>query len=39
MALDAKIVTDDNALFRHKDLEAKPDHEASEIEKEAKRSA
>jgi succinyl-CoA synthetase beta subunit len=36
VAVDAKIVTDDNALFRHKDLEAKPDHEASEIEKEAK---
>ncbi|MFA6434338.1 MAG: ADP-forming succinate--CoA ligase subunit beta [Elusimicrobiales bacterium] len=36
VAVDSKIVTDDNALFRHKDLEAKPDHEASEIEKEAK---
>ena len=36
LALDSKIVTDDNALFRHKDLEAKPDHEASAIEKEAK---
>ena len=36
LAIDSKIVTDDNALFRHKDLEAKPDHEASEIEKEAK---
>jgi len=36
LALDSKIVTDDNALFRHKDLAAKPDHEASEIEKEAK---
>ena len=36
LALDAKIVTDDNALFRHKDLAEKPDHEASEIEKEAK---
>ncbi len=36
VAVDAKIVTDDNALFRHKDLAAKPDHEASEIEKEAK---
>ena len=36
IALDSKIVTDDNALFRHKDLAAKPDHEASEIEKEAK---
>lgn len=36
VAVDSKIVTDDNALFRHKDLAAKPDHEASEIEKEAK---
>ncbi|MDA8132395.1 MAG: ADP-forming succinate--CoA ligase subunit beta [Elusimicrobia bacterium] len=36
IALDSKIVTDDNALFRHKDQAAKPDHEASEIEKEAK---
>lgn len=36
VAIDAKIVTDDNALFRHKELAAKPDHEASEIEKEAK---
>jgi len=35
-AIDSKIVTDDNALFRHKDLASKPDHEASEIEKEAK---
>ena len=36
IALDAKIVPDDNALFRHKDQAAKPDHEASEIEREAK---
>ena len=36
LALDAKIVTDDNALFRHKDQAARPDHEASDIEKEAK---
>jgi len=36
LTVDAKIVTDDNALFRHKDLAAKPDHESSEIEKEAK---
>ncbi|HOW88818.1 MAG TPA: ADP-forming succinate--CoA ligase subunit beta [Elusimicrobiales bacterium] len=35
-ALDAKVVTDDNALFRHKDLAARPDHESSEIELEAK---
>jgi len=36
LAIDSKIVTDDNALFRHKDQAARPDHEASEIEKEAK---
>ncbi|MDP2864819.1 MAG: ADP-forming succinate--CoA ligase subunit beta [Elusimicrobiota bacterium] len=36
IALDSKIVTDDNALFRHKEQAAKPDHEATEIEKEAK---
>ena len=36
IAIDSKIVTDDNALFRHKDQAARPDHEASEIEKEAK---
>ncbi|MCG2726716.1 MAG: ADP-forming succinate--CoA ligase subunit beta [Elusimicrobia bacterium] len=37
IALDSKIVIDDNALFRHKDLQAKEDHESSEIEKEAKK--
>ncbi|MGD9641897.1 MAG: ADP-forming succinate--CoA ligase subunit beta [Elusimicrobiales bacterium] len=36
LALDSKLVTDDNALFRHKDQAAKPDHEATEIEKEAR---
>ena len=36
LALDSKIVTDDNALFRHKDQANRPDHEASEIEREAK---
>jgi succinyl-CoA synthetase beta subunit len=36
VAIDSKIVTDDNALFRHKELALKPDHEASGIEKEAK---
>ncbi|MBU2529473.1 MAG: ADP-forming succinate--CoA ligase subunit beta [Elusimicrobia bacterium] len=36
LAIDSKIVTDDNALFRHKDLQAKEDYEASAIEKEAK---
>ncbi|MCX5784437.1 MAG: ADP-forming succinate--CoA ligase subunit beta [Elusimicrobia bacterium] len=35
-AIDSKIVTDDNAFFRHKELASKPDHETSEIEKEAK---
>jgi len=36
LAIDAKIVTDDNALFRHKDQAASPDHEATETEREAK---
>ena len=36
IAIDSKIVTDDNALFRHKDLASRPDHETSEIEKEAR---
>ena len=37
IALDAKVVTDDNALFRQKELAAKPDLEATPAEKEAKR--
>ncbi len=36
IAVDSKIVTDDNALFRHKDMAAKPDHEATPVEREAK---
>ncbi len=36
VAVDSKIVTDDNALFRHKDMAAKPDHEATPVEREAK---
>ncbi len=36
LALDAKVVTDDNALFRHKDQAGRPDREASEIEKQAR---
>lgn len=36
IAIDAKIVIDDNAVFRQKLLASKPDHESSEIEKEAK---
>ena len=36
LAIDSKIVTDDNALFRHKDLASGRDHESAEIEKEAK---
>lgn len=36
LALDAKIVTDDNALFRHKELAGRPDIEASVAEREAK---
>ncbi len=37
MAIDSKIVTDDNALFRHKFFAEKPDHESTEIEEEAKK--
>jgi succinyl-CoA synthetase beta subunit len=36
MALDAKVVTDDNALFRQPELAKMKDHEASALEKEAK---
>src|SRR5579885_3256586 len=38
MALDAKVITDDNALFRHPELAAKTDHEASALELEAKKA-
>ncbi len=38
VALDAKVVTDDNALFRHPDLAAKPDHEATALETAAKKA-
>ena len=37
MALDAKVITDDNALFRQPNLAAKPDHEATALEREAKK--
>ncbi len=37
MALDAKMITDDNALFRQKDLARRPDHEATALEIEAKK--
>lgn len=37
IALDSKVVIDDNSLFRHKDIEALPDRESSELEKEAKK--
>ncbi|MDT8287519.1 MAG: ADP-forming succinate--CoA ligase subunit beta [Elusimicrobiales bacterium] len=36
IAVDSKIVTDDNALFRHKDMAAGPDHEATPVEREAR---
>jgi succinyl-CoA synthetase beta subunit len=36
MALDAKVVTDDNALFRQPELSKMKDHEASALENEAK---
>ncbi|MBI3288722.1 MAG: ADP-forming succinate--CoA ligase subunit beta [Elusimicrobia bacterium] len=38
MALDAKISTDDNALFRQAELAQKTDHEASSLELEAKKA-
>src|SRR5207245_2014282 len=37
IALDAKIVTDDNALFRQKELAARQDPEASALERQAKK--
>ncbi|MBI4056774.1 MAG: ADP-forming succinate--CoA ligase subunit beta [Elusimicrobia bacterium] len=37
LALDAKIVLDDNALFRHPDFAKRSDHESSPLEREAKR--
>ncbi len=36
MALDAKVSTDDNALFRQPEISKKTDHEASALELEAK---
>ncbi len=38
MALDAKVITDDNALFRQPELAKKTDHEASALELEAKKA-
>ncbi len=37
IALDSKIIIDDNALFRHKDIEALPDRQSTELEKQAKK--
>ena len=37
IALDGKVVTDDNALFRQPQLSAKKDHESSALEREAKK--
>ncbi len=37
IALDSKVIIDDNALFRHKDIVELPDRESSELEKEAKK--
>lgn len=37
IALDSKIIIDDNSLFRHKDIAELPDRESSELEKEAKK--
>ncbi|MBI5630975.1 MAG: ADP-forming succinate--CoA ligase subunit beta [Elusimicrobia bacterium] len=38
LALDGKVITDDNALFRHPDLAKKKDHEATSLELEAKKA-
>ncbi|MCX7698433.1 MAG: ADP-forming succinate--CoA ligase subunit beta, partial [Candidatus Goldbacteria bacterium] len=37
IALDSKVIIDDNALFRHKDISELPDRESTELEKEAKK--
>ncbi|HAH04930.1 MAG TPA: ADP-forming succinate--CoA ligase subunit beta [Elusimicrobia bacterium] len=37
LAIDGKIVVDDNALFRHKELSARKDPEATALEREAKK--
>jgi len=37
LAVDSKVVIEDNALFRHKELAELPDRESSDIEKEAKK--
>jgi succinyl-CoA synthetase beta subunit len=37
VALDGKVATDDNALFRQKDLASRPDPEASPVERQAKK--
>ncbi|MBI4376900.1 MAG: ADP-forming succinate--CoA ligase subunit beta [Elusimicrobia bacterium] len=38
LALDAKLITDDNALFRHQELAKKTDHETSSLEREARKA-
>ncbi|MCX5796015.1 MAG: ADP-forming succinate--CoA ligase subunit beta [Elusimicrobia bacterium] len=38
LALDGKVVTDDNALFRHPDLAKRKDPELSSLEREAKKA-
>ena len=38
LVLDGKVVVDDNALFRQKDLAALPDHESTPLEREAKKA-
>ena len=38
LALDAKVTTDDNALFRHPYLAKMPDHESTALEREAKKA-
>ena len=37
IALDSKVIIDDNSLFRHKDIAQLPDRDLTELEKEAKK--
>ena len=37
IALDSKVIIDDNSIFRHKELLHLPDRESSELEREAKK--
>jgi len=37
IALDSKVIIDDNSLFRHKDIVELPDRDSNDLEKEAKK--